>query len=77
MQLRAGQILYIPGEQIQHVYFPRDAVLAMLVQMEDGEAIEGATIGNEGVVRLPLFFGDSTSTLEMAALARPPRVAAT
>jgi CRP-like cAMP-binding protein len=50
------------------VYFPRDAVLAILVPMDDGDAVEGATIGNEGMVGLPLFFGDTTSTLELAVL---------
>ena len=50
MQLSAGQTLYSPGDVVQAVYFPGDAVLSVVTVMQDGRAVEAATVGNEGVV---------------------------
>jgi len=49
------------GRPLQHIYFPRGAVLSILVSMDDGQAVEGATIGNEGMLGLAAFLGDGTS----------------
>jgi len=68
VHLKPKQILALPGEPIEHAYFPRDAVIAMLVPMQDGEAIEGATIGNEGLAGLHIFLGDVVSTQEFSVL---------
>ena len=48
--LSYGQVLYEPGGPIEYVYFPTGAVLSALTMMQDGNAIEVATIGNEGMV---------------------------
>lgn len=61
--LDEGHVIYEPGDNVQHAYFPRKAALAaFLVLMEDGEAIESAMVGREGAVggivsngRLPAF----------------------
>jgi CRP-like cAMP-binding protein len=63
--LQAHQVLGFPGEDIPFVYFPRDAVVTLLVQMEDGAAVEGATIGNEGLIGLAVFLGDDTPYEEL------------
>jgi CRP-like cAMP-binding protein len=42
---------------IERVYFPEDAVISLLGLAPDGSAVETATIGNEGVVGLPVFLG--------------------
>jgi CRP-like cAMP-binding protein len=52
------QYLSGPDESITHVYFPRGAVISILAPMEDGQSVEGATIGIEGVAGLPVFLGD-------------------
>jgi CRP-like cAMP-binding protein len=57
VRLEAQQVLAVPDEPIRYVYFPRDAVVSLLVPMEDGSAVEGATIGNEGIVGLEVFLG--------------------
>ena len=46
---------------IEHVYFPVDCVISILAQLEDGVEIELATVGNEGMVGLPLFLGSDTT----------------
>jgi CRP-like cAMP-binding protein len=65
VHLEAKHVLASPEQPIHHVYFPRDAVISVLVPMEDGSAAEGATIGNEGMVGLSVFLGDSTANEEI------------
>ena len=50
VSLPSGQILYETRGPIEHAYFPTGAVLSALTVMQDGNAIEVATIGNEGLV---------------------------
>jgi CRP-like cAMP-binding protein len=50
------------GQPLRYVYFPRGAVLSVLVDMDDGQAVEGATIGHEGLLGLAVFLGDGTAT---------------
>ena len=50
VSLTSGQILYEARGPIDYAYFPTGAVLSALTVMQDGNAIEVATIGNEGLV---------------------------
>jgi CRP-like cAMP-binding protein len=50
VSLAAGEILYEAHEAIEFAYFPSGAVLSALAVMQNGNAIEVATIGNEGLV---------------------------
>jgi CRP-like cAMP-binding protein len=60
--LENGQLAYEANKPIKFVYFPLTGVFSLVTFMEDGEGVEVATIGNEGMVGLPLFLGvDSTS----------------
>jgi CRP-like cAMP-binding protein len=52
-----GEVLYHPEEPIGYVYFPLTSVCSLLVQMNDGDEVEGATIGREGFVGLPVLWG--------------------
>jgi CRP-like cAMP-binding protein len=56
------QALAMRGQPLQHVYFPRGAVLSVLVDMDDGQAVEGATIGHEGMLGLAVLLGDGIAT---------------
>ncbi len=60
--LRARHLLAAPGEPIEYVYFPRDSVISLLVPMQDGTTVEGATIGNEGLIGLQVFLGNGKAT---------------
>src|SRR5262249_51142843 len=57
VSLGLGQSLYERGHHIDYVYFFRDGVASLLIGMADGESVEAATTGNEGVVGLPLLLG--------------------
>src|SRR5437762_21102 len=55
------QILYQPRAPMDYAYFPSQGVISSLAVMEDGRAIEVATVGNEGMVGLPLLVGAKTA----------------
>jgi CRP-like cAMP-binding protein len=50
VKLRAGAVLYQPGDAIEHVYFPLGGTVALLAVTQAGEAVETALIGRDGVV---------------------------
>jgi CRP-like cAMP-binding protein len=42
---------------LSHVYFPKNGVFSTLILMQDGERIEAAPIGKEGMVGVPAVLG--------------------
>jgi len=57
ISLPLGQVLYMPNEPIQHIYFPISGVVSLVTFMEDGSAVEVVTVGNEGMLGLSVFLG--------------------
>lgn len=55
------QVLHEPGQPEEYVYFPESGVLSMLILLENGWAVEMATIGNEGMLDIAQFLGVRTS----------------
>jgi CRP-like cAMP-binding protein len=53
--------LYEAGEPIRDVYFPITGVASLVKTMVDGFAAEVGTIGNEGVVGIPVILGDTVA----------------
>jgi CRP-like cAMP-binding protein len=51
------QVLYQPSDIVRHVYFPATGIVSRLVVLRGG-SIEVSTIGNEGMVGLPVFLGE-------------------
>jgi len=47
-------VLFEPGEAINALYFPTDGVISLVTPLLDGAIVEVATIGNEGIVGVPL-----------------------
>jgi CRP-like cAMP-binding protein len=56
-----GKILYEIGESIKYCYFPFDAVVSLVTQMEDGKIVEVGLVGNEGMTGLPFLLGQKKS----------------
>ena len=56
-----GEILYEPGEQLKHAYFPTTSIVSLHFVMESGASAESAGVGNEGVVGVSLFMGGGTT----------------
>ena len=59
--LRVGDMIYEPGEQLRHAYFPTTAIVSLHYVMASGESAETAGVGNEGVVGIALFMGGNTT----------------
>src|SRR5450759_4849911 len=59
--LRLGEVLYEPGEQLRHAYFPTTAIVSLHYVMASGSSAETAGVGNEGVVGVSLFMGGDTT----------------
>jgi CRP-like cAMP-binding protein len=50
--------LYEASRPIEQVYFPVDGVASLVITTADGASAEVGTIGNEGMVGLPICLGD-------------------
>jgi CRP-like cAMP-binding protein len=50
-------VLYHQGDAITAVYFPLTCVVSLMTEMKNGETIEIATVGNEGMIGLAAYWG--------------------
>jgi CRP-like cAMP-binding protein len=57
-------VLHGPDEEIQHVYFPIRGVGSLVAIGPEGEQVDTAIIGNEGMVGLPVFLGTGRMPVE-------------
>jgi CRP-like cAMP-binding protein len=60
--LPLGQMLFEPGIQMRHAYFPTTAIVSLHYVTESGASAETAGVGNEGVVGVSLFMGGDTTS---------------
>ena len=57
-----GKVIYEPGVELDHVYFPTPGcIISMLYVMVDGASAEIAVVGDEGMVGIALFMGGDTT----------------
>ena len=61
VSLRENQVLYALGEVVSHVYFPNDAIVSLLIEVDEEHTVEVAMEGNEGAAGLAVSFGGLTS----------------
>jgi CRP-like cAMP-binding protein len=54
VSLPVKKVLFEPGTPIDALYFPIDGVISLVTPLHDGAIVEVATIGNEGIVGVPL-----------------------
>jgi CRP-like cAMP-binding protein len=59
VELPYRQPLYEANKAIEHVYFLEAGVASLVKTMRNGAASEVGTIGNEGIVGLPVVLGDT------------------
>ena len=55
--LKRGEIVYRADQEIEEVYFPEDAVVAMIDTTDDRRTVEVGVIGREGIVGINIFLG--------------------
>ncbi len=57
VSLPLKQIIYAPNQIIEYVYFPTNGIISLVNVTENGGIVEAATVGNEGMVGIPLLLG--------------------
>jgi CRP-like cAMP-binding protein len=62
VHLPLGEMLYEPGGQLSHAYFPTTAIVSLHYVIESGASAESAGVGNEGVLGVSLFMGGDTTS---------------
>lgn len=68
--LKRGDVIYRAAEEIEAVYFPEDAVVAMVDSTADRRTVEVGIIGSEGLVGINIFLG-GTGTPDRAIVQLP------
>jgi CRP-like cAMP-binding protein len=64
ISMEIKDVLYEPYKPIEYVYFPLAGMASMLAVLENNILVEVGTVGNEGMVGIPIFLGtDQTSIL--------------
>ena len=64
VSLCAKQTLYDAQDSLSHAYFPLSAVISLVIALEGGEAVEVATVGNEGLAGTSLVLGAERGPLK-------------
>jgi CRP-like cAMP-binding protein len=59
--LSRGEIVYRADQKIEHVYFPEEAVVAMVDTTHDRRTVEVGVIGHEGLVGINIFLGGAVT----------------
>jgi CRP-like cAMP-binding protein len=65
LTLKYKQSLYEAEQPIEHVYFLESGVASLVSTLRNGAASEVGTIGNEGIVGLPIVLGDKEAPTAM------------
>jgi len=60
--LHADAVLYAPGDLVKYIYFPNDAVVSLLIDVDERRTVEVAMEGNEGAVGLGVGLSGARSS---------------
>jgi CRP-like cAMP-binding protein len=61
ISLKYGKTVYLPEQEIEHVYFVTEGVVSLLASLEGGATVEAGVIGPEGIVGFPVVLGANTT----------------
>lgn len=67
VSLSHGQMIILPDEPIEFVYFPLDCLLSLIVVMENGATVESGSVGREGMAGLPIVLEAATTPMQTLA----------
>ena len=67
ISLPRGYVLARPGEAIEYAYFPTSGMVSVVALMSKGLGAEVATVGNEGMIGLPIYLGAASSPFHLMA----------
>lgn len=61
VDLDQGKVLYEINQRITELYFPFNAMISLVTQMEDGKIVEVGLVGNDGMSGIASLMGRQTS----------------
>jgi CRP-like cAMP-binding protein len=56
-----GEIVYLPEQPIEHVYFINSGIISWLAVLEDGNTVEAGVIGPEGIAGMSVVLGAAST----------------
>jgi CRP-like cAMP-binding protein len=59
VSLKLNQVLFNPGDEITHAYFPTDSIVSLLTDLSDGSGMEVGLVGREGLAGISVILGGS------------------
>ena len=62
--IESKEIVFRRREPLPYAYFPDNCVISLVTEMEDGDAVEAMTIGNDGFAPLAVFHEVPSSWLK-------------
>jgi CRP-like cAMP-binding protein len=64
VSIKSEEIIFRRNEPIHFAYFPDDCVISLVTEMDDGDAVEAMTVGNDGFIGMSVFHGVNSSRLK-------------
>lgn len=61
-RLPQGLVLHEPDQRVEHAYFIESGMISLVASMQDGAAIETATLGREAILGALAAFGSHRAT---------------
>jgi len=61
VELRQGESLAWPGDEIRKVYFPHSGIVSFMVEVAEGDAVQTGMVGGDGVVGAAQALDDKVS----------------
>src|SRR5260370_1721067 len=56
-----GEILYMPEQEIEHIYFVNSGIVSVLAALEDGSTVEAGLMGPEGLAGVSVVLGANST----------------
>jgi CRP-like cAMP-binding protein len=63
VSLQSKEIVFEREQPIRFAHFPDDCVISLVTKLDNGDAVEAMTVGNDGFVGLAVFHGIPASRL--------------
>jgi CRP-like cAMP-binding protein len=61
VELRGGDTLARPGEEIRTIYFPHSGIVSFMVESKDGHVVQTSMVGRDGVIGAAQALDDKVS----------------